>query len=341
MSLKKYRLPIILGILVIGVGYFVLRSPLARVEDGIYVTRGLDVGSGLLWSPDGNYLAGSETIYPWPDCPIILTCFLAPEPYSELFLIDTTSWERKSLVKTEFYDRIIYATSWHPDGKHIAYHSEGNKTGDWGEIRLIDIKGQDDIAYLDGSRNLIWNPSGTLLASLETEGVSGDWYPAIYIIDVLTNQKKQIFKADKSNSGVFNLSWSSNGKTLAFSFGKLTMENPAKFNIFLYNTESKEITQLTDDQFEYEGAFFSPTDNLIALQRFNKNAVDFEHRYTTAIRDLSSNCEVELPLVLTLSSSWSPDGKKLIITGVGKAYLVDLVEFIGPEFNETGSICSK
>ncbi|GEM_PF-4482974 len=339
MSFLKNRFLIILGILLIGIGYFVSRPPLAKVENGIYVLKGVDTGDDLIWSPDGNYLAGYETVYPWPDCPVSpLFCIFAPEPYSEVFLIDTTKWERKSIIRTEFYDRVIYSISWYPDSKHIAYHSDNNQVGNWGEVRLIDITGQSDMTFMEGSRYVVWSPNGTKLASIETEGVPGDWYPAIYIIDLSTNQKEQVFIAADPISQIFSLSWSSDGKLLAFSYGKLTMENPIKFNIFIFDDETKQTTQFTDDEFEYHGAFFSPTDNLITLQRFD-NQADFEYQHTTAIRDLISDCEIEIRLTQTFSSSWSPDGEKLVITGLGNTYIIDLLEFTRPKFGETGSIC--
>jgi hypothetical protein len=130
MSLLKNRFLIILGILLISIGYFILRPPLAKIGDGIYVIRGVDAGEGIIWSPDGNYLAGYDSVYPWPDCPVSpLFCIFAPEPHSEIFLIDTRNWERKSVIRTKFDDRMISSISWFPDGKHIAYYSYNDQVG--------------------------------------------------------------------------------------------------------------------------------------------------------------------------------------------------------------------
>jgi Tol biopolymer transport system component len=192
---------------------------------------------------------------------------------------------------------------------------------------------------MDGSGYLIWSPSGTKMASIETEGIPGDWYPSIYVLNVSSDQKDLIFSAVEPIATIGSLSWSRDGNILAYSFGNFGRDEDPKPEIFFYEVISETTNQITNDEFQYRRAEFSPTDDLIALQRVDMNLPDGIPKYATVIRDLRSHCEIELPISHTSSASWSPDGEKLVISALGDAYIVDLLEFIGADFKETRSIC--
>jgi hypothetical protein len=97
-----------------------------------------------------------------------------------------------------------------------------------------------------------------------------------------------------------------------------------------------KISQVANDPFEaYAHPPFSPVHNLIAFQRYQSSFF----RYTTVIKDINKNCQIEIPIELYGSVSWSPDGQKLVFSGLEEHYIVNLTEFIGPTFKEIGSIC--
>ena len=143
------------------------------------------------------------------------------------------------------------------------------------------------------------------------------------------------------SSNVLSLSWSSDGKVLAFSYGQhgSNISPDLRPQIFLIDLETDKTTRLTNDLYEYWSAGFSPVHNLIALQRVGGGSPNQGPEYTTVIQDLDTHCQIDLPLHDTNFASWSPDGQKLVISALGSAYIVDLSEYLGPVYQQTGSIC--
>jgi Tol biopolymer transport system component len=247
------------------------------------------------------------------------------------------SRQRHVILRTERNEEIISRIFWLPDGKHIGYFVYDNtdhEIGTWS----IDLQGQNNVRINQDSIEPLWNRSGTKFATEETNETSGGWYSAIYVTNISTNQKQQVFEATKPNTFPHGISWSYDDKILAFSYGDGGSEIPEERpKIFFIDLETSERVQFTSDRFEeYTYPQFSPVNDLIA---FGRRQPSF-FRYTTVIKDVSTNCQIELPITaLAGAVSWSPDGKQILISNSKGDYIVNLSEFIGPKFKETGSIC--
>ena len=293
---------------------------------GIYKIMGIDSGEGLIWSPNGKYLAGLIRELPMPDF-----CLGCGKPHSEIFIVDLDKKEKETVLWVKYPDKDISTISWFPDGEQIAYTDEslGSK---WG-IRSISVDGTNDVQYMADNGYPLWNPNHPIIAMRGMIGVAGNWYPVINIIDLSTKEKELIFKGPEPISDILSLSWSADGSTLAFAYGKIGPNEELIPKIFFFDLETKKVVQFTNDKYEYWSADFSPTNNIIALQRISNMS------HVIILKDLANDCEVELPIIYTISASWSPDGQKIVVSGGRDAYIVNLAEYFGTKFIETGSIC--
>src|SRR5512140_534244 len=107
---------------------------------GVYRLYGLNlISGGLLWSPDGKWLAGHITEMPMPDM-----CF-GCNPHSEIFIVDTTTWTRRTVL----WSRVpgVGSLSWFPDSQHLAYNADSMGGENAKAIRSIRIDGQEDAAW--------------------------------------------------------------------------------------------------------------------------------------------------------------------------------------------------
>jgi Tol biopolymer transport system component len=300
---------------------------------GVYSDRGLTTfyGNGLIWSPNGKYIAGLVRKYPYPDF-----CLGCGTPYAEIFLVDPVKIEKRTVLWSDNPNKFGDTISWFPDGEHIAYSETGLSSG-WG-TRSISVDGKEDVQFMADNGYPVWRPNHPEIAIIDVIGTIGDWYPVINISDLSTGKTDQIFRGERL-AYLNSQSWSANGKILAFSYGIRRSNQEPKPDIYFWDSETNQLAQFTDDEYEYWSASFSPVNNLIVLERVNQNATHPNQEITTILKDLDNNCEVELPVPIVYSASWSPDGQKLVISGSRDVYIVDLSEFIGPKYKETGSVC--
>jgi Tol biopolymer transport system component len=340
MSKTKKAILIFTAIIILACGGLIVYKaidpvyllPQPVLGQGVSKIMGIDAGEGLIWSPDGKYLAGLIRDIPMPDC------YFCGESYSEIFIVDAKTWEKHTLSKTKFHEKDVWIITWLPNSKRIAYVPSIQYAGEESKIWSIDIYGQNNAPIIQEDASPAWSPDGSKIALLEKQRISGNSISLLYILDSSTQKKQLLYKSEGPEFFINNISWTPDGKKIIFAYGQDQHYEILYENIFYIDLESKEISQLTNDAFEYSAAEYSPTNNLIALQRVN-DAADFNHKYMTVLRDLTNNCEVELPILYTHSASWSPDGKKLVISGGRKAYILDLTKYFGTKFTETGSIC--
>lgn len=298
--------------------------PQPSLGQGIYKIVGINPGKGLIWSPNGKYLAGLIVgDPPMPDLPC-----LGCDPHSEIFILDLEKMKRRTVLRNDKFDKFGQIISWFPDSEHIAYNGEdeGSKQG----IRSIHIDGTIDVQFMAETRIPSWHPDKQLLVLADETRKFGEWYATIHLVDLSTRKKELIFQGEYPNALIWSLSWSADGKTLAFSYGAVGQQETQKPNIFFWDLGTRKLTQFTNDKFEYIAADFSPISNIIALQQWHGTSG------VTILKDLTNNCEIELAIPSTVSASWSPDGKKLVISTEGDAYIVDLTEYAG----HRGSICA-
>ena len=304
---------------------------------GISRLNGTNPGGRLVWSPNGKYLAGVKSKFPLPDCPgPIIFCVFSKEPYSEIFIVDLSKMERKTVGRSKEFEKYSGPISWFPDGEHIAYIGRGTGS-EWG-IRSIDLNGKNDVQFISESGYPLWHPSISLIALQSTVDAPNSWFPVIYLLDLSTKKKELIFQGKDPGTSIQSLSWSADGKILAFTYGNLWGNGSIRTNVYFYYLETKKLVQFTDDKFEYWSAYFSPVNNIIVLERYTPN-VTYYYQRNFIVRDLNNNCDEELPIRYVDSASWSPDGQQLLISAEEGVYIVDMAKYFGSKFTEIGSVC--
>ncbi len=309
-------------------------APEPQFGAGIYRIPELEDSRSLIWSPKDNVLLGLVGKSPYaPDCvPFALACWIAswglPKFNSQIFLVNMATGMRRSLLQTASNEKIISTVFWMPDGQHIGcvVDVSANQTdiGTWS----ISTDGLNDQKVSEERIDPVWSPDGTRFA-VEHDG-------AIFVAGRIGDQGTRIYHSELFQPDFLGMSWSADGKTIAFSIGKESAENPELGpRLYLVEVATGKVSPIPGNGFEDSRyPVFSPVGNTILYQ----------HPWTTAIlRDLRTDCEVKLPIPdLAEAASWSPDGTKLLVLSFGDKYrgyyIVDLNEFL-PKFAATGSIC--
>ena len=304
---------------------------------GAYTDKGLTTfyGNGLIWSPNGKYIAGIVQKYGYPDF-----CFLCGSPHAEIFIIDVAKMEKQIILESNSDHPVNFdpPISWFPDSEHLSF-MRGQYIDNNRKIWLTDLAGKDIHKFMNEVGDPVWSPDGSKVALLEKRNDSGNWMSFLYVLDLSTQEKRLIRESEGAGFFIDSVSWTPDGKNLIYIYGLTQDYDVVQAKILLFNIESGDLLQIMNDSYEYLGAEYSPVNSLIVLQRFDKSQPDFDHRYMTVIWDFLNKCEIVLPIPSASKSSWSPNGQKLVIRAGGDAYIVDLTKFIGDKFVQTGSIC--
>ena len=117
------------------------------------------------------------------------------------------------------------------DGKVIKKLIEGNRTADFEELNII-------------TPGLTWSPDGKKIALSAKSG----GYDVIYIIDVESGDKITI---PLELDAIKSVNWSPDGKYLAF-----VGHNAIQSDIYIWNLNTKVLTNLTNDIFSYRKTSF-------------------------------------------------------------------------------------
>ncbi|WP_113661553.1 basic secretory protein-like protein [Pedobacter nanyangensis] len=206
-----------------------------------------------------------------------------------------------------------------PDGKYLAFLSEKDLFGI--DLFLADAKtGKiirklssqisnshiDDFNFLESAG--AWSPDSKKFAfSIFSKGRN-----QLMIIDIETG--KTLMREKMGEVEQFgNLTWSPNGKDIAFS-GMVEGQS----DIFSYNLDTKQVTQITDDEYSDYAPSYSPdgkklvfSSDRAALQAKNQNAVN---PINLTIYDISSKTLSNVPVFVganNLNAQFSGDSKRI------------------------------
>lgn len=206
-----------------------------------------------------------------------------------------------------------------PDGKYLAFLSEKDLFGI--DLFLADAKtGKiisklssqisnshiDDFNFLESAGT--WSPDSKHFAfSIFSKGRN-----QLMIIDVANG--KTILRRGMDKVEQFgNLSWSPNGKDIAFS-GMVEGQS----DIFTYNLDTKKITQITDDEYSDYAPTFSPdgkkiafSSDRVAAKAGNYNAV---LPINLTVYDIADKSLTDIPVFAganNLNAQFSGDSKRL------------------------------
>jgi dipeptidyl aminopeptidase/acylaminoacyl peptidase len=212
---------------------------------------------------------------------------------SAIYLAAARNWTATWLVRGEW-------PSWSPDGRRLAYHSDGR-------IHLIDANGANDIRLHDGT-HASWSPDGRHLAFQSADGIS--------VMDVDGSHERLVvsnhFRTDTyapGDLGVSKPSWSPDGRRIAFEHLGDGDIQPAQ--IFVVNVDGSGVRGATSSsdgrRYAESDPSWSPDGTKIAFWSygFGIATVDAEGGVPTSIGG---------PAVYGARPTWSPDGERLVFT---------------------------
>ncbi len=222
-----------------------------------------------------------------------------------------------------------------PDGKQVAYFSEGNfyfvdlwlaNVADGKPVhRLFKStwsSNYETFRFINSSAS--WSPDGKFLAFAGQRGSRDD----IIILDVARN--KEVGQIKLKLSGVTTPVWSPDGKRLVF-----TGYDGGMSDLFVVNRDGSHLTRLTNDRYADLNPSWSPDGASIAFTTDRGPETDFKllriGNYRIALYHLATRQIELLPGMdqgKNVDPQWSPDGSEIAYvsdrTGVSNIYLYDL-----------------
>lgn len=206
-----------------------------------------------------------------------------------------------------------------PDGKYVAFLSEKDLFGI--DLFLADAKtGKilrklssqisnthiDDFNFIESAGT--WSPDGSKFAfSIFSKGKN-----QMLIIDAKNG--RTILQTDMEKVQSFsNLTWSPNGKDIAFS-GMIEGQS----DIFSYNLDTKQVTQLTNDEYSDYAPSFSPDGNKIVFSSdrvaVKSGNIEAVHPINLTVYDVNAKTLSDLEVFKganNLNAQFSGDSKRI------------------------------
>lgn len=228
---------------------------------------------------------------------------------------------------------VLYPSlSWAPDNKRIAL---SNKSAGYDIVKIINTETdeEEDLPFrLRGIESVSWSPDGKKLALLGSNAKQSDIYVYYFDTKELVNLTDDIFSE-------YLPSWSPDSKKIIFSSDRngltkfdfdqdgFSMSNKESFQMDLYllDTENKEIDRLTDWPFSDEKSVVFSPDGKEIIFISDYNGIDNLYKKNISLTDSSNSLLDNQPIILTdllngiESISISEDGKKLVFSSFYKS----------------------
>ena len=233
---------------------------------------------------------------------------------------------------------IFLAPSLSPDGKNIAFLSNGNfMRGEvFIDLWLGDAETGKRIARLVKSTfdpnfeelrllysQSAFSPDGKQLAFTAQRGGRD----VLYLLDV--KSRKEIKRFDLPLEGVTGPSWSPDGKRIVFSGS-----NGGLTDLFIVDVETSHLDRLTNDRYGDLQPQWSPDGKMIAFASDRGDTSSFTYlrfpKWRITVLDLEKGTMTVLPgqAGLNINPQWAPDGRSLAYvsdrTGIANIFLYDL-----------------
>jgi Tol biopolymer transport system component len=241
--------------------------------------------------------------------------------FNEVFIISTINGKLISrLVKAERSGDLeslhsyLSGLTWSPDGSELAFVGKSNGhdmlfiyDADTGRRReKIDVG-------MEALRDPAWSRDGSKMAM---DG-SKNGFTDLYIYDFKT-EKLQRLMHDKYDDHF--PSWSNDNRYLAFASDRPASGDTSNdrsygdYNIFLYDTQSGDISNLVNSPYKDDQPVFSPDGARIAFIS-NRNGIDNIYLYEMAD---GNTYPVTNIISGAFTPSWSPDGDQLAFSAFFK-----------------------
>ena len=127
-----------------------------------------------------------------------------------------------------------------------------------------------------------------------------------------------------------DVSWSPNGKQVAFSLLQKISPNRFQGDVFLLSLDDQRITQITNTpEWDDENVTWSSNGEQIAFVSVPLNSTsEVAGRLTVGNADGSCNKMVSSPIGI-VDVSWGPDLTNLAVIAEGKVYILDIASLEG------------
>jgi len=244
-------------------------------------------------SPDGTVCAYTETGI----------CPEKGEYFSNLYTVSTD--DKSTPVQWTFGKKKNHSPRWSPDGKKLAFVS--NRDGK-NQLYLIGANGGEARKLTDlanGAGTPLWSPDGTKLAFQVTVKAGKK----------ATDKEEEKKKDDKLEPLIVEkMKYKSDGA----GFWKGTYKH-----IAIVDSETGEVTQLTDGDNDYYLHCWSPDGKTIAAGAdFTSGDKDDSFRLDLCFIDIETGEmeKIESEIEYILDASWSPDGRTLALTGRNREF---------------------
>ncbi len=308
------------------------------------------IGDGVV-SPDGKTVAYSVTWYNVPE----------DKSYRDLYVLDLEGGESRRITDTAERESGL---QWRPDGKKIGFLSPSSGTMQLWEINP-DGSGKQQVSQSDSDiQGFRYSPDQQKIyliksvkldqdihdlfpdlpkanARLENDLMYRHWdswhdytYNHLFIADYDEGKlsgEKDILEGERFDSptkpwgGIEEITWSPDGKTLAYTCKKLTGKAyslSTNTDIYLYDTETGVTTNLTEGMPGYDkNPLFSPDGRMVAWESMERDGYEAD-KIRLFIADLVTGEKKDYSAAFDQNAEqmcWSGDGKSLFFISAREA----------------------
>lgn len=199
-------------------------------------------GTGIAWSPDGNWIAFAAR----------------DQGHFDIFIMEVESGTRWNLTNSP--ETLDMDPSWSPDGRQIAFSSDrdGRKDKSTLDIFVMETDGRG-VTNLTNSRNWsekypAWSPEGSLIA-FDSDSTG---YRDICVMDV--ESLSTVNLTDGAEGNHTDPTWSPDGTQIAFCSSR-----NRQAHIVRMNADGTDWVDLTPDTKSNYAPSWSPDGSLIAF----------------------------------------------------------------------------
>ncbi len=222
---------------------------------------------------------------------------LEPAPHYALYVVNADGSGQKLLREESTFD--LWGAAWSPDGQHIAV-SFVARSGDQGELYLLDSQGQNPTALTHNGRNNFnpaWSHDGKHIAFFSQQGKDVTT-AELYVIDADGTNERRLTQNQAEEYGA---AWSPDDRLIAFG-----SKADGNWQIEVMNADSTNPHPLAV-RANGSAPTWSPDGQWLSITSERDGNADI---YVLAANGRDQRNVTNDPSIDS-NSSWSPDGSQL------------------------------
>jgi Tol biopolymer transport system component len=289
--------------------------------------------------PQGNTVQGVDELRRNPSVPLvtpiwspsgdrIVATYVAYTDHKSI-IYDYNLTSRKPTILLTIEGEAI-AQSWSRDESYLAVTISQSITFSDDGIWVFNMA-DGSSEYVGPGEAAVWSPDGNLLATYSCEYFpdSKSSIVTVRLVD-LSQKTDEVLFSENNCLKLSYMSWSPDNKKIAFSFSEDKITERPLDQIFIIDLSTKEANKISGD-----GSWspsFSPDGEKVV---FVKNNV-------LRISDKTGTCQIDvgnLGMEIIGDVSWSPDGAKWAVSGLGRLYIIDVGLIMGQDFLQSTLRC--